>query len=117
MKKKQDFYLTISGFGLLGTFGANFIFLLWTWLFQPRMLGDGQYGMVFLFTSPLGWLAGSLLGLVRAFRNKNTARPRYSVLAGIGLVTGGVVATPLPGTLFMVVFCSLIGQLIERLKR
>ncbi len=81
------------------------------------MLGNGQYGMVFLFTSPLDWLVGSVLGLVRAFGNKRAARPRYSVLAGIGLVAGGVVSTPLPDTLFMVAFCGLIGLITERCRR
>ena len=117
MKKKFGFLLTIGGLGLSGAFGGSLLFLVWTWLFEPEMFGDGQYGMAFMLTTPLGWFAGSVIGLVWVLANKNTVRPQRPFLMGIVLVIGGTIVIPIPGTVFMAMFCAFIGLIIERVNR
>ena len=116
MKRNNDFARAICGFGFGGAAAVSLLFLTWTGLFQPRLLGDGQYGMVFLLTSPLGWFAGSVLGLVRAMADKRNTRPRHPLWAGIGMVAGGVIAIPLPGMFFMMIFCSFAGWIAAWVK-
>lgn len=116
MKANYGFTGTLFAFGLYGAFGFSLLFTLTTWLFAPTMFNDGQYGMSFMLTCPLGWLIGSMAGLARVYGDKNIAKPRYSPLIGFGIIVGGCVTLPLVGTAFMLLFLSFIGAIIESFK-
>ena len=117
MKKDYGFSGTIIAFGLYGAFGLSFLFLLGTWLFAPTMFNDGQYGMSFMFTFPFGWLVGSIVGLCKASNGEETSRPHNPSLVASTLIAAGCLTLPVVGTMFMMLFLSLIGALIEVFKR
>lgn len=117
MKENYGFTGTIFAFGLYGALGLSFLFLLGTWLFAPMMFNDGQYGMSFMFTCPLGWLVGSLIGLIKASDDTNIAKPRNSFLIGFALIAGGCITLPILGMMFMILLLGFIGVIIEIFKR
>ncbi|MER3496047.1 MAG: hypothetical protein C4320_04115 [Armatimonadota bacterium] len=108
---------TIIGSGLVGAFAVSLLFMTWSGLFHPRMLGDGQYSMVFLFTSPSGWLMCSIIGTVLAVASQATRKPNHPDLTSTGIVIGGTILIPTPGMIFMIAFCSLIGSILEIFRR
>ena len=117
MIQKYGFIITLLSFGLCGVFGASFLFVIWTWLLQPRLFNDGQYVMVFFVTCPLGWLAGSILGLVRGLVSASIVKPQHPYLLGIAAVVGGFLIVPVPGMMFMANFFARIWNLTSSFRR
>ena len=114
MTSKLGFTATILASGLLGAFGACFLFVLWTWLFQPQLFGDGQYVLAFLVISPWGWLAGSVPGASIALLSQHIVKPSHPYLVSIGLVVGGVIVVPFVCLIVMAWLFALAGRLINR---
>jgi len=101
-------------FGLSGAFGASLLFILWTFLFQLRLFNDGQYVFVFAVTFPLGWLFGSVLGLVRGFAKAIVVKPAHSSVKGLGFVISGCLLTVI-GSRGLGTFKSLVlGNISNR---
>jgi|GEM_PF-1405138 len=111
-KENYGFTGTIIAFGLYGAFALSFLFLLGTWVLAPSMFNDGQYGMSFMVTFPLGWLIGSFIGLVRIWNDTNVVKPRHPSLVGSGLIAGGCILLPIFGMMFMMLFLGFIGSII-----
>lgn len=93
--RKLNFAGTILAAGFLGGLLVSVVTHLVYTARYPRIIEDGQYGMIFMGTVPLGWLLGSFLGTIAAWRS-DTRPPRAGLVAGL-LITGGVVAGPLLG--------------------
>ena len=115
MEPRKQFPGILISSGVLGGFGASFLFVLWTALFEPVLFGDGQYAFAFLVTFPFGWLVGSLAGLGAALTNKRVENlPKARVVALY--VIGGVLLTPFPGMVAMTILLGVVGLLIEWFK-
>ena len=82
--------ILIGGFmgALLVSVIAHLIFTIAT----PRAVQDGQYGMIFMGTVPVGWLLGSAVGTASAWRIKT--RPRHAGWVAGLLIAGGVLGGP-----------------------
>lgn len=93
--RKLNFADTILAAGFLGGLLFSVVTHLIYTARYPRIIEDGQYGMIFLGTVPLGWLLGSAIGDVVAWRT-NTHPRRAGLVAGL-LIAGGVVAGPCLG--------------------
>lgn len=93
--RKLNFAGTIVSGGLLGGLLVSVITHLIYTAKYPHVVEDGQYGMIFMGTVPLGWLIGAIAGAVAAWHT--AARPRRPWLVAGLLVAGGVVAGPIMG--------------------
>jgi hypothetical protein len=83
----------IIAFGAGGAWAVSFLWHLYLAIRYPEVLGDGQYVLVFVFTVPVGWLFGSLIGTVVAYL---TVPPPHPALWKIvALIIGGVMASPI----------------------
>ena len=70
----------------------------------PHIIEDGQYGMIFMATVPLGWLLGSAAGAIAAWQACTHPR-RAGLVTGL-LIVGGVMAGPALGLIgIMAVSC------------
>jgi hypothetical protein len=77
--------------GVAGAIGLSLLTLLAHWLHEPRVLSDGQYGMVFMLTIPCGGWLGLAAGLAMHYGNISS-----NVAAGrICLIAGALVLVPL----------------------
>ena len=81
--------------GFIGAVVVSVLVHLYWFIRYPDALGDGQYGMIFMLTTPVGWLIGSVIAATIAWHMGAPER-------GAGLVTGllivgGVVAGPIMG--------------------
>lgn len=109
MASKLSFTGIIKIVGVLGAFGVSLLFALWTWRYQPSLFNDGQAGMIFAFTSFLGWLIGSIIGSALAMYRAGTIKPQNPFRACLRVVLIGTLVVPIPGMLFMMVFFACIG--------
>lgn len=88
----------VVGIGIAGAVGLS---LLTDWYFRithDHVTGDGQYGMIFFYvTGPLGWLMGSLMGLLLV--SVIIKQPNRILWLGSILVVLGLLISPLLGML------------------
>lgn len=70
--------------GIAGAIGLSLLTLLAHWLWEPRLLSDGQYGMVFMLTIPCGGWLGLAAGLAMTCGDagKNTSAGWICLIAG-----------------------------------
>ncbi len=98
----------------LGAVVSILLSLLTHWYFtvtSPSMTRDGQYGMIFFFiTGPLGWLVGSIAGVLIA--NRYFEHAYGSTPVAVFLVIGGLVFSPFFGMLPF----TVIGWFLERFR-
>ena len=94
MRKLSFVGLILAGGFLGGLLVSVVIHLVYTARY-PHVIEDGQYGMIFMGTVPLGWLLGSAVGAIVAWRA--SARPRRAGLVAGLLIVGGVMAGPILG--------------------
>jgi hypothetical protein len=105
----------IAAIIVLGVAVSVVLSLLTNWYFtvtSPRMVADGQYGMIFFFiTGPLGWLVGSIAGVLIANRYFEHAYGSAPVAVFV-VVVGLILSPPCLGLLpFMV-----IGWFLEHFR-
>jgi hypothetical protein len=100
---KQDKRGIVLKFGFVGTIvvsGAVGVVVLSLlshvyWLITDSTVpNDGQYIVSFLFTYPLGWLTGTIVGSILVALRKDLPKPRKTGWIYIGLIIGGFFATP-----------------------
>lgn len=91
MRKLNFAGMIIAGGFLGGLLVSVVIHLVYTARY-PHIIEDGQYGMIFMGTVPLGWLLGSAIGTIVAWRAG--IHPRQAGLVAGLLIAGGVVAGP-----------------------
>ena len=70
--------------GIAGAIGLSLLTLLAHWLWEPRLLSDGQYGVVFMLTIPCGGWLGLAAGLAMTCGDagKNTSAGWICLIAG-----------------------------------
>jgi hypothetical protein len=115
--RKVGFIGTIVLEGAVGAFGVSFLAHLYFAFSKPQMLSDGQYGMIFMVTVPIGWLLGSVVGAGSAYRHKDESQPRHAGWKTVGLVMGGCLAGPFVALSAMPLIWLLIVAPIELLTR
>lgn len=94
--------------GILGALGFSLGTHLVNVAENSRMIHDGQYGMIFLETVPIGWAIGASVATVLARRSKwGKHLPDAKVVAGM-LIVGGVVLGPFLGFAGMVFFVQFL---------
>ncbi len=79
-------------------------------LFAPAMLGDGQFGMIFMLTCPIGWIAGCV-----AASSRGTAEQNANI--GCGALALGAFAFLFLGPIIMLLLLSPIGMLQQWLGK
>ena len=92
---KPGFVGTIMTGGLLGALLISVLTHLIYKLAYARAIYDGQYGMIFMGTAPVGWLLGSAVGAAVAWCSR--ARPRRAGWVAGLLIAGGVMIGPFIG--------------------
>lgn len=70
-----------------------------------------------MFTCPVGWLLGSVVGSGIALMSNDVVKPQHPFLISILIVVGGTSAIPIPGMILIMVFVSIIGLIVEWFKR
>jgi uncharacterized membrane protein len=102
--------------GGLGAWAASFLIHLYNAIRYPKMLGDGQYVMIFFLTVPLGWLLGSIVGTVVAYLTVPPPHPALWKIAA--LIIGGSLGSPFVamfGGLLIGLTVALPVELLTRL--
>ena len=91
--------ILVSGLGgaLLVSVLAHFYFALTS----PSMLGDGQYGMIFMLTFPVGWLIGGALYGMTVFSHPVNERPAHASWIFAVEYIIGLIAMPIAPLLIM----------------
>lgn len=105
---KLGFFGTILTAGVVGAIGVSVVTHLVLTANYPRMIYDGQYGMIFMLTVPLGWLLGTPLGAVIAYQqNGSKERPRMAgLLVGLIIIVGTI-----GGTVVFPIAIMLLGMI------
>jgi len=110
MMRKLDFHETIIAYGVLGAVAVSLFAVFITWVFSPTMLNDGQYGMVFILTCPIGWIIGVLKGYAEVKKDQN--KPNWDNKGIAGLLVGGFILAAFVGPIAIGFILAPIGFLI-----
>ena len=81
--------------GFIGGVTISLLTHLYWFIRYPEALRDGQYGMIFMLTTPVGWLIGSVIAAIIAW-HKGAPERGAGLVTGL-LIVGGVVAGPVMG--------------------
>lgn len=103
--------------GLIGGFGLSLLFVLMTCIFWRPAFGDGQYGMIFMFILPIGWIPGALVATAMALANDTVTKPGHPYLVAAAVVLCGTIVIPLAGTALILLLFAAVGGIMELAKR
>lgn len=117
MLEHLDYSVRIITGGLVGGFGLSLLFVLMTCIFWRPAFGDGQYGMIFMFILPIGWIPGSLVATAMALANDAVTKPGHPYLVAAAVVLGGTIVIPLAGTAVILLLFASVGGIMELAKR
>lgn len=89
------FMMLIVACGMLGALIVSLGVHTWCAITSPRMLGDGQYGMIFMLTFPIGWLIGAAVFGAWVFAGAESELPPHAGWVFAGVYVVGLIVMPI----------------------